>query len=120
MKLLHAADLHLDSPFERLPPEKSAARRRELRTLPTQMARLVKSERADLVLLPGDLLDGDRVYPETVRALAQALEKMAVPVFIARGTTTITTTAPPMPQRSGRTMYIFSPRPRCGRWPCPR
>lgn len=85
MKLLHAADLHLDSPFERLPPEKSAARRRELRTLPTQMARLVKSERADLVLLPGDLLDGDRVYPETVRALAQALEKMAVPVFIAPG-----------------------------------
>ena len=85
MKLLHASDFHLDSPLSGLPPEKSARCRRELRDVPARLARLTKDERADLVLLPGDLFDGERVYPETVRALAQALGDMAVPVFIAPG-----------------------------------
>ena len=85
MKLLHASDFHLDSPLTGLPPEKSALRRRELREIPARLARLAKEEEVDLVLLPGDLFDGERVYPETVRALAGALEDMAVPVFIAPG-----------------------------------
>ena len=85
MKLLHASDFHLDSPLTGLPPEKSAQRRRELRELPARLAKLAKDEGVDLALLPGDLFDGERVYPETVRALAQALEDMAVPVFIAPG-----------------------------------
>lgn len=85
MKLLHAADFHLDSPLSGLTPEKSARRRRELREVPARLARLAKDEGVDLVLLPGDLFDGGRVYPETVRALARALEEMEVPVFIAPG-----------------------------------
>lgn len=85
MKLLHAADLHLDSPLSGLSPEKSARRRRELREVPARLARLAREEGVDLALLPGDLFDGVRVYPETVRALSQALEEMAVPVFIAPG-----------------------------------
>lgn len=85
MKLLHAADFHLDSPLSGLSPEKSAQRRRELREIPARLAMLAREEGVDLVLLPGDLLDGGRVYPETVRALAQALGDMAVPVFIAPG-----------------------------------
>ena len=85
MKLLHASDFHLDSPLTGLSPEKSALRRRELREVPARLAKLAKDEGADLVLLPGDLFDGERVYPETVRALAGALEDMAVPVFIAPG-----------------------------------
>lgn len=85
MKLLHAADFHLDSPLSGLFPEKSAQRRRELREIPARLAKLAGEEDVDLVLLPGDLLDGGCVYPETVRALAQALEEMAVPVFIAPG-----------------------------------
>ena len=85
MKLLHASDFHLDSSLSGLSPEKSALRRRELREIPARLARLAKDEGVDLVLLPGDLFDGARVYPETVRALAQALGDMAVPVFIAPG-----------------------------------
>ena len=85
MKLLHASDFHLDSPLTGLPPEKSAQRRRELREIPARLARLARDEGVDLVLLPGDLFDGMRVHPETVRALAGALEDMAVPVFIAPG-----------------------------------
>lgn len=85
MKLLHASDFHLDSPMTGLPTEKSALRRRELREAPARLARLAKDEGVDLVLLPGDLFDGERVHPETVRALAGALEDMAVPVFVAPG-----------------------------------
>ena len=85
MKLLHASDFHLDSPMTGLSPEKSAQRRRELREIPARLVQLAKDEEVDLVLLPGDLFDGERVHPETVRALAGALEDMAVPVFIAPG-----------------------------------
>ena len=85
MKLLHASDFHLDSPLTGLGAEKSALRRRELRELPSRLARLARDEGVDLVLLPGDLFDGERVYPETVRALSGALADMAVPVFIAPG-----------------------------------
>ena len=85
LKILHAADFHLDSPFSSLRAEQAALRRRELRQLPGRLARLAREEGADLVLLPGDLFDGGRVYPETLAALAQALGDMAVPVFIAPG-----------------------------------
>lgn len=85
MRILHAADLHLDSSFSGLSVEKAAVRRQELREVPKRLAELARTERADLVLLPGDLFDGDRVYPETVRTLANALGEMQVPAFIAPG-----------------------------------
>ena len=85
MKLLHASDFHLDSPLSGLSTEKSTQRRRELREIPSRLAALARDEEVDLVLLPGDLFDGERVYPETVRALVGALEDMAAPVFIAPG-----------------------------------
>lgn len=85
MKLLHAADFHLDSPFQRLSAQQAMQRRRELRELPARLAQAARAEGADLVLLPGDLFDGDRVYPESVRALTQALGGLEVPVVIAPG-----------------------------------
>ena len=79
LNILHAADFHLDSPFSGLTAAQAAQRRQELRQLPARLAQLVQTEQADLVLLPGDLFDGERVYPETVAALAQALgEKRGV------------------------------------------
>ncbi len=85
LKLLHAADFHLDSPFHRLNAQQAITRRRELRELPQRLAELARSEGVDLVLLPGDLFDGERVYPETIQALTRALGNLAMPVFIAPG-----------------------------------
>ena len=85
MKILHASDLHLDSPFHRLSAEQAQQRRRELRELPAKLARLANEEQVDLVLLPGDLFDGQRVYPETVETLIAALGTIEVPVVIAPG-----------------------------------
>ena len=85
LKILHASDFHLDSPFQRLSAEQARQRRRELRELPERLARLAAKKQADLVLLPGDLFDGERVYPETIEALTAALGGMGVPVVIAPG-----------------------------------
>ena len=85
MRILHAADLHLDSPLSSLPAPQAAQRRRELRDIPHRLAQLARAEGADVVLLGGDLLDADRVYPQSIQAMAQALGELSIPVFIAPG-----------------------------------
>ena len=85
VKLIHGADFHLDSPFSGLSPEQAALRRGEQRELLDRLANLARTEGADLVLLAGDLLDGERVYRETAQALARALGDIPCPVFIAPG-----------------------------------
>jgi len=85
IKLLHAADFHLDSPFDALPEDKAKQRRQEQRELLDQIASLAKSEQVDAVLLAGDLLDSDKSYYETGEALARTFEAIGVPVFIAPG-----------------------------------
>ena len=84
-KIVHAADLHLDSVFAGLPAEKARERRRELRELPDRLADLVLAEGAELVVLSGDIFDGEEAYPETLEALRRALRRMDCPVFIAPG-----------------------------------
>ena len=85
VKIIHGADFHLDSPFSGLSPQHSAQRRSELRQLPRRLADLAREEEADLVLLSGDLLDGQHIYRETAQALAEALGSIPCPVFLAPG-----------------------------------
>ena len=85
LRILHAADLHLDSPFSGLTPQRAAQRREEQRQLLDGLVRLVEEEGVQLVLLPGDLLDGDRFYPETARALTRCLGAMGCPVLLSPG-----------------------------------
>ncbi len=85
IRMIHGADFHLDSPFEVLPPEQAAERRKELRQIPRRLAQLAEKFQPDLVLLSGDLLDSRRVYTETVEELARSLGEIRAPVFIAPG-----------------------------------
>ena len=85
IKLLHAADLHLDSPFEGLPDGKAAQRRQEQRELLSKIAQTAENEQVQLVLLAGDLFDSDSAYTETAEELVKVLGGMSVPVFIAPG-----------------------------------
>ena len=55
IKLIHAADLHLDSPFSGLTPQQAAERRGEQRELLGRLAELARERKADAVLLSGDL-----------------------------------------------------------------
>lgn len=83
--ILHSADFHLDAPFAALPPERAAARRGEQRALLDKLADTARERGADLVLLAGDLWDSAQTYYETAQALAAALRRMEIPVFIAPG-----------------------------------
>ena len=84
MKLLHAADLHLDTPFTGRSESQVAYLKAALLQVPEKLAELCKSHGCDLVLLSGDLFDGPW-DAASVRTLKRALEEMAVPVFISPG-----------------------------------
>ena len=85
MKLLHAADLHLDSPFSGLSPDQAALRRREQRMLLTALSEECRKRGCDLLLLAGDLFDGKHVYRDTLDALCAALADCGAEVLIAPG-----------------------------------
>ena len=85
IRVLHAADLHLDSPFQALSREKAAQRRAEQRVTLGRIADLARERQADLVLLAGDLFDADAAYAETTELLEHIFSGMDMPVFIAPG-----------------------------------
>lgn len=85
IKILHSADLHLDSPFQGLTAGKAAIRRGEQRQLLSALSALAREEKADIVLLSGDLLDSGNTYYETGEELARCLGQMEAPVFISPG-----------------------------------
>ena len=85
LRLLHGADLHLDSPFESLPPEKAAQRRERARELPFKLVELSQELGAQAILLSGDVFDSSRVSTETQRDFCRALGAASCPVIIAPG-----------------------------------
>lgn len=85
IKILHAADFHLDSAFAGLTGEQAKLRRRESRQLLERLSNYVNQNEVELVLLAGDLFDGASTYRETVEQLVEALGAMRARVFIAPG-----------------------------------
>ena len=84
MKLLHAADFHLDSPFQGFTPEQQESLRKASLELPFAVARLCREKECQMLLLSGDLFDGPYTR-KSYEALASALEEAKVPVIIAPG-----------------------------------
>lgn len=85
LKILHIADMHMDSAFQGLGQGKAVVRRGEQRQLLSRMAELCEREHVDLVLMCGDLLDSDSSYFETGEELAASLASIKAPVFISPG-----------------------------------
>ncbi len=85
IRILHAADLHLDSPFAALRLEQAAQRREEQRQILVRLVRECSRRSCDALLLAGDLFDAHRVYRETAELLRTVLKECRVPVFIAPG-----------------------------------
>lgn len=83
LRIIHAADLHLDSPFASLPPEQAVQRRKQQRQILQEITELCQS--ADLVLLAGDVFDDRQVRPETVELMQTLFAQWKLPVFIAPG-----------------------------------
>ena len=85
IRVLHAADLHLDSPFQALGREKALRRREEQRELLARIGEAAREWEADIALFAGDLFDSENVFSDTARVVEEALSAMEIPVFIAPG-----------------------------------
>ena len=85
MRILHAADLHLDSAFAGLAEEKAALLRQESRDILRRMVDWANDHAVDVMLLSGDLFDSDRIYSQTARTLAQALARFRGRIFLSPG-----------------------------------
>lgn len=85
VKILHAADFHLDSAFRALDADRARQRRKEARDSLMRLAHFANAENVDLVLLSGDLFDSGEIYRETVEMLAESFGKIKGKVFIAPG-----------------------------------
>ncbi len=85
VKILHAADFHLDSAFGALTQERSRQRRQESRQLVARMVDYANDHQVQLMLLGGDLFDGEHVYTETLEEVAAALSRFRGHVLMAPG-----------------------------------
>ena len=84
LKILHAADLHLDSSFGGFSETQRQLLREQQRLLPGKIADLCRRETCDLMLLAGDIFDGE-ASRDALDSLKEALARCGVPVFIAPG-----------------------------------
>ena len=85
VKILHASDFHLDSPFYSLPQDKSVQRRKEQRELLDQLATAVYDSGAQIVLLAGDLFDSGASYWETSETLTRVFSQIKAHIFVSPG-----------------------------------
>ncbi len=85
VRILHAADFHLDSAFGALTTEQAAARRRESRENLMRLVDYANDHQAQLMLLSGDLFDSKSVYTQTGEVLVAELARFRGEVVIAPG-----------------------------------
>ncbi len=86
LKVLHCADIHLDSPFKSTNAGRSEIRRRELRSSFSSMMLYVKTNNIDIVLISGDLFDSEFVTKDTARFVAEEFSSCApAKIIIAPG-----------------------------------
>ena len=86
LRILHCADLHLDSPLAALDLRRAEVRRNELRAALTSLTLSAKMNAVDFLLISGDLFDGALVSRDTIDLLCR--EFAAIPdcrVIIAPG-----------------------------------
>ena len=84
LKILHSADWHLDSPFVGFTEQQRQFLKEAQLQIPGKIADLCRKEDCDMVLLAGDIFDGE-ARPETVVLLKRELKRCGVPVLIAPG-----------------------------------
>ena len=84
MKILHSADWHLDSAFVGRAEPQAQHLRSQLRKIPDKIVSLCKTEGCDLLLLSGDLFDGEYTK-ESFHAVSSSLAEVGIPVFISPG-----------------------------------
>lgn len=89
MRFVQISDVHLGASLALsalgLPAAKRDQRRRELTQALQSACQLARDERADIVLLPGDLFDHEGISGDTLAETAATLRDCALPIVIAPG-----------------------------------
>lgn len=88
MRILHFADLHLDSAFvwSGAYGDAGGRRRQALRGVLLGIAKLAREQNVDALFCGGDFYEHDRVTPDTAAFLQRTFADLApIPVFIAPG-----------------------------------
>ena len=85
MKILHLADLHLDSAFSGFDKSRAEEKREELRNCFVNAMNIAKESGVDLVLIPGDLFDTPFCSLATRKVVFEAMAGVNCPVVIAPG-----------------------------------
>lgn len=82
LKFLHCADIHLDTPYVGLSPEKSDERRRGLRETFMRMMEYVRGGGVDYVLMSGDVFDNYYATNSTAELLIREMRNCTDTSFI--------------------------------------
>ena len=69
LKILHCSDIHLDAHVAGMTIDKTAERRREIRSAFMSMMEFIRDREIEYVLIAGDLFDSDHVTNATVELL---------------------------------------------------
>jgi len=75
VKILHTADIHLDSPFSLLDVKKAQVRRSEMRGTFTSLMMYAKMEKFDIVIMAGDVFDTEFATKETMELIVSQFEQ---------------------------------------------
>ena len=74
MKLIHCADLHLDSPMEsNLPPEQARERKAEILSTFAKLVRLADEGGVSAILIAGDLFDSNHITKKTEKYILELI-----------------------------------------------
>ena len=82
IKILHCADIHLDSPFSLSDVKKANTRRALQRGTFTSIMLYARTEKVDLMLLPGDIFDTEYVTRDTAALLVKEFEQASSCRFV--------------------------------------
>ena len=85
LKLLHAADLHLDSAFESMTAQAAEERREAQRRVLDALAEAAETLGADALLLSGDVFDSDAVSQKTQSRFTKTCAALGIPVLVSPG-----------------------------------
>lgn len=86
IKILHCADIHIDTPFKDLPENLADKRKEEIKDTFINIIDLCKKERIQILLIAGDVFDNLRVYKNSLELLKNKFNEIKhIRVFIAAG-----------------------------------
>lgn len=86
MRVLHFADLHLDTQFGWAPPDVARARRSALRQVLARICAVAAERAVDALTCGGDLYEQDRFTPDTAAAIRSCFASLhPIPVLLAPG-----------------------------------